>query len=288
MSKFRAFCFTLNNYTSEDVELVKQWDCVYLIFGKEVGESGTPHLQGYVSFENQKTLSTLKKKFHKAAHWEAAKGTPKQASEYCEKDGDVFEKGTRPMSQIEKGLAEQTRWKDAFKCVEENRLDEMDDQIKCLHLKQIEYAVARTKAVKRKLETLDGEMEHEWIYGPTGTGKSYAARYENPDAYVKLSAAKWWDDYDFEEVVIVEEVGLKAAEHAEDFKQMLDRYKYRVEVKGGSMLVRPRKIVITSNYHPSQIWTTPEALEPIMRRLRFRHLALPWKPPITTLPITPL
>jgi len=44
MERSRNFVFTLNNYTTEEVELVKEWDCKYLIFGKEIGESGTPHL----------------------------------------------------------------------------------------------------------------------------------------------------------------------------------------------------------------------------------------------------
>ena len=42
------------------------------------------------------------------------RGTVNQAAEYCQKEGDYFEAGTRPLNQAEKGergkLAIQERW----------------------------------------------------------------------------------------------------------------------------------------------------------------------------------
>lgn len=275
-TKFKNWCFTINNAGPIAYESLVTSDVFsYLVVGKEVGASGTPHLQGFIVFRHQKTLEACKK-FNKEAHWEVKRGTFKQASDYCKKDGDFTELGDLPMDPKEKGEGEKDRWRDAFDAVRDNRLEDVPSDILCVHLKQVEYAVQRVAASKRKFDTIDGELEHEWIWGPTETGKSHAARTENPNAYVKLSAAKWWDDYDYEPEVIIEEVGLKARDHAEEFKQMLDRYKYRVEVKGGSMLVRPRKIVITSNYHPSQIWPEEEALGPILRRLKIRHMVEPY------------
>jgi len=269
-ARSRSFVFTLNNYTSEEVELVKAWECVYLIFGKEVGEKGTPHLQGYVSFQNAKTLATLKKKFHARAHWEIAQGTPKQASEYCEKDGDVFEKGTRPLSDKEKGKKETDRWEAAYKAVEDNRLDDVPKDILCSKLKSIQYAVDQVRVSKRKLETIDGELEHEWWYGPTGTGKSKKAREENPGAYIKDPKNAWWDGYKGEEVVIIDDFDKFQVKQSGDLKRWLDRYVFKAEVKGGYVGdIRPKKIIVTSNYHPKEIWEeTDITLSTILRRVK--------------------
>lgn len=92
----RAWCFTLNNYTTGDWNFIRAAlkDCVYGVVGKEVGESGTPHLQGFVYFEAAKTYSAVKKFFRAPSmHVEGMQGTFKEASEYCMKDGDFFESG---------------------------------------------------------------------------------------------------------------------------------------------------------------------------------------------------
>jgi len=267
MERSRNFCFTLNNYSTEEVESIKLWDCKYLIFGKELGKEETPHLQGYVSFANAKTLTSLKK-LSARAHWEIARGTPKQASEYCEKDGDVFEKGTRPLSQIEKGALEKDRWATAFQCVKEGRIEDLDPEIKCNRLKQIEYAVEREACSKRKLDTLDGDFEHEWYYGPSGTGKSRRAREENPGAYIKDPQERWWDGYAGEEVVIIDDFDKFQVKQGGDMKRWSDRYAFRAPIKNGYTMMRPKKIIVTSQYMPDQIWDDPETVDAIHRRFK--------------------
>jgi len=48
-----AYVFVLNNYTDEDVDALSDAvnsmpEVIYLDFGFEIGESGTPHLQGQI------------------------------------------------------------------------------------------------------------------------------------------------------------------------------------------------------------------------------------------------
>ena len=90
MSRSRAYCFTLNNYSEQELSSLLSTPCTYLVVGKEEGAEGTPHLQGYIYFPNGKTLSSLKK-ISPRAHWELAKGDSLQNYNYCTKDGDLLE-----------------------------------------------------------------------------------------------------------------------------------------------------------------------------------------------------
>lgn len=47
-----AWCFTLNNYTDEEIRRLESLECERLVVGKEVAPTtGTPHLQGYIRFK---------------------------------------------------------------------------------------------------------------------------------------------------------------------------------------------------------------------------------------------
>ena len=93
MSKSRSYCFTTNNYTSTPPF---HSSMKYMVVGKEVGESGTPHLQGYVVFNSPLLLSSVKKYFQEGTHFETTLGSALQASTYCKKDGNFEEFGTHP------------------------------------------------------------------------------------------------------------------------------------------------------------------------------------------------
>ena len=95
LAKF--WSFTLNNYTQADLDrLCSPLDGVeYLIFGKEVGASGTPHLQGTVCFQSRKRLTQCITLLGQA-HFSPTRYLT-QSIEYCKKDGDFFEAGVVPV-----------------------------------------------------------------------------------------------------------------------------------------------------------------------------------------------
>jgi len=88
----KLWCFTLNNYGETAIETILKGlnpKDKYII-GEEVGEQGTPHLQGYIHFHSKKRMSQLKKLSPCKIHWEKCKGTELQNIEYCSKDGKLI------------------------------------------------------------------------------------------------------------------------------------------------------------------------------------------------------
>lgn len=85
----KNWCFTLNNYTDEEYgSIVPHFEGLgKYIIGKEIGENGTPHLQGFLSANKKVRFETLKKVYPRL-HLEASRGSMKQNYEYCSKDGD--------------------------------------------------------------------------------------------------------------------------------------------------------------------------------------------------------
>ena len=100
MTGCKKWCFTLNNPTEGEasslVDLFETEHVKYAVVGRETGESGTPHLQGFVWFTDRKSLRQAKAILSDRMHLEPTKGTDKQASDYCKKEGDYDEYGELP------------------------------------------------------------------------------------------------------------------------------------------------------------------------------------------------
>lgn len=98
----RGWCFTINNYTQEDIDWLNGLNAKYLIYAKEVGEKGTPHIQGFVHFKNPRRFNTVKK-YHETAHWEKQIGQADACITYCKKrttpPEDIIEIGDPPKSE---------------------------------------------------------------------------------------------------------------------------------------------------------------------------------------------
>lgn len=106
----KRWVFTLNNYTAGEEQLLSDLlnseHVEYGVFGREVGDSGTPHLQGYVIFAQRKEFNQAKRLLGQRVHLEKSNGTPGQAAAYCKKDGDFEEFGSLP----EKSQGKRSDW----------------------------------------------------------------------------------------------------------------------------------------------------------------------------------
>jgi len=90
-----GWCFTINNYTFEEMDACINLPMDYKVFGFEVGNKGTPHIQGYLYHHNKVSMRQIKKLLSRA-HIEKAKGTPQDNYNYCTKDGEYYEFGDLP------------------------------------------------------------------------------------------------------------------------------------------------------------------------------------------------
>jgi hypothetical protein len=92
----KRWCFTVDYDSNEDIiRFHHAADRAYVIIGREVGENGAPHLQGYITFFKPKRLSACKH-IHPTAHWEIARGSTEQNIAFFSKGGAFHELGNRP------------------------------------------------------------------------------------------------------------------------------------------------------------------------------------------------
>ena len=100
-SRTQYWCFTLNNYVPDDEtylrSVIESDLCTYIVFGRETGDSGTPHLQGYIELSTRKRMNQVKTLLgHDRFHVEPRRRNSNavRASSYCKKDGNFEEFGT--------------------------------------------------------------------------------------------------------------------------------------------------------------------------------------------------
>ncbi len=88
-SKCRNWCFTLNNYTENEIStIIREKDnsrCNKYCFQEEKGDNGTPHLQGTLAYKHAISFNTVKKLLPKA-HWEKARSLNRALAYCCKKD----------------------------------------------------------------------------------------------------------------------------------------------------------------------------------------------------------
>lgn len=250
----RGWCFTLNNFSDEEEKNFKKVTARYICIGKEIGKCGTPHLQGFVYFDVKKRLSTLKK-LSERAHWEPSRGTPQQAAAYCQKDGNFWEEGEKPVMGARSDLAavaEQVR--------NGASLQEVASE-------NPEMFVRYTKGLTALKMTLMKDRTEKpvvsWLWGGTGVGKTKRATEINPSFYMK-DGTQWWDGYEQQNTIIVDDFDGKWP--FRDLLRFLDGYPYQGQYKGGYVKINSPNIVITCEYHPSHFWKDTE-LKQVLRRL---------------------
>lgn len=245
-------CFTINNYTDQDQLDLKGNDKIkYLIYGFEVGENGTPHLQGYLEIEKRCEITWYKKNIHKTAHFEPRRGSLEQAVNYCKKDGNFYEQGEAKVSNQGK-RSDITLVKEIIKGG-----GTINDVIEVA----TSYQSIRTGEILLKYRApLKEEYERKvyWFYGPTGAGKTRVAYEEarkiEKEPWMSHDSLKWFDGYSSQKAVIIDDFRTNMISF-NFLLRILDRYPVRVPIKGSYTPWEAEYIWITSHKGPEELYT---------------------------------
>ncbi len=119
ISPCRHWCFTLNNYTMSDLTSIKNIPSSIvpiITFQEEIGEGGTPHLQGSLTFTNKSRPLSLK--LTDRIHWEKKSrySSIEQFRGYCIKDdtrkptGERYMRGWEPEVEYKQEINNFNEW----------------------------------------------------------------------------------------------------------------------------------------------------------------------------------
>jgi len=260
VKRSRAFCFTLNNPGRTAESSLESLSYEYLTFGREKGESGTPHLQGYIYFPNAKSLQSVRKLLPRC-HVEPAK-TISAAIEYCHKDGDFVEFGRRPIDPKAKGKLEKERWDSVWEHAVAGDIESIPTDVRVRY-----YGALRR--IERDYMVKPGDLDAPcgtWIHGKSGVGKSFSVRALFPDLYSKNSS-KWWDGYQKEDTVLFDDLGTDQVGWISRFLKIWpDQYPFIADIKGGSVCIRPRRFIVTSQFTIRELFTDQTTIDALERR----------------------
>lgn len=266
----RNWIFTVNN--PEGVDPCSWAGVRFLAYQKEIGpENGIPHFQGYVVMQKKVRLSHMKKVCG-TAHWEVRRGTHAQALEYATKEesrAPEFEpvvQGDPPAQGARTDLSEVQKAIDGGMPMAELASEYFGTFLR-YHKGLATYKYLQAEA--RHWHT------HTTVYyGPPGTGKSRRAMFEaGPNAFVlsapnQSSGAVWWDGYDGQEHVVIDE--FYGWIPVTFMCRLCDRYPFTVQTKGGTVQFVAKRIWITSNKAP-ELWWPRSGLGAMHRRLEGDH-----------------
>lgn len=254
-----------------------------MIVAEEVGpKCGTPHLQGAIIFSSVTSIRRLRGRKDRLGKffWRIMFAEPKNNRVYCSggRDGNkegfvrvALERGTCPMSREEQGEfgkeSERERHRRAIEAAREQRFDDIDADIylRC-------HGTLKRIAHEAKPLPKEAKVVGMFLFGDSRTGKSRFARSycrELGIEYYRKDWSRWWDNYNNEEAVIMEEANEHScANRMNDLKEWCDRYACQVQVKGSHIYMRAKVFIITSN-HPFDV-CFPNSRDRAALRERFK------------------
>lgn len=247
--RYKYWLFTINNPEVDlDTHPANLFpDCKYLIYQLEQGENGTFHFQGYVVFNTDKRIESLKR-LHPTAHFEVRRGTHEQAKEYCSKEDTrvdgPWEFGDDSTIPRKRGArTDLIRFRDMAPTSTYSQLLEEFPDVMARYPKFTQLC----KSIKTyDRPPLNRDIQVSLYWGEPGTGKTRRAYEIDPNIYVvPISDKMWFDGYNGEETILIDD--FTGWMKLDLLLRLLDRYPIQMQVKGSFTWLHHKHIIVTSN-----------------------------------------
>lgn len=281
--KFRNVVATVWNINAKPVLT----NVDYIVQGLETcPTTGKKHLQTFMQLPYPMSISAIKKILQDdTAHLEKMWGTANVAAAYCKKGEQPKDEwdtqnekgpnfGLNAKIVLEHGSirnqGSRTDLKDIKKKIieEGNIVDVVHNNIE--NFQQLKYAEGLMRYTKAERKEKPKVI---WIFGGPGTSKTYTAMHLCPNAY-KFSCrnnAKFWLNYNGQTEVIIDELRHDTFEFSV-LLAILDENPYTVEVKGSQMPLMAKTIIITTPFHPREMFEyIGEDINQLLRRIDEIH-----------------
>lgn len=291
MSQAKNWLFTLNNFTQEEFVLLcdgpqPEW-IRYITFQHERGSEGTDHLQGYMECTTKRRLAQVRD-YLPRAHWEVRRGSQSQAIAYCQKADSRVDGPWHMGLPFESRQGKRT---DLDELATQLYSGASEDQIRdtfpghSLRFQKTIREEIRSRRVK-EYSRKSRDIEVYVFWGDPGSGKTRSV-YESEgfDRVYTLNTASnghvWFDGYMGEPVLLIDDFRGWIAFN--EVLKILDRYPYRLPIKGSFDYAAWTRVYITSN-HSIENWWRDESnhcIAALRRRIsRVEHFSAtnPWQP----------
>lgn len=196
-------------------------------------------------------------------------------------DGLIFKYGTLPFDRKRKTLDEKEQemdekkkaryndWKRKKYLMQSGQWDDLDMEYPGFIYSSMGQSMKR-EIMKQSndefTQPLEGDLQNFIIWGDSGTGKSSSVSLLYPNCYKKQKGSQYWDGYDKtnpdHSVVWIDEMSKETLATItgkpdggfEFLKELADRYPVTVDEKyTKGYKIRPKKILITMNEHPTSL-----------------------------------
>jgi len=287
--RWNSACITWNNYTEDNV---KTWESlvetvpfvVYVCYTREVGESGTPHLQGFIKTSKTVTTSWLCKLCPGIWATKTLATNVDKAIGYCHKKGEpeeipLIEFGVRP-----KGAGHRTDL-DMLHADILSGMSQRDVSNQHFGL-YLRYSTGLQRYWTLNASTATrSEPKIYWLWGPSGTGKTQRiSKYQSgstipptdvPDAstarpemysLTHTTSGTWWDMYHGQTVVLLDDLRGSWMPYS-DLLRIFQSSPCQVSARGVGHWLAASTFFVTTNLPPSELYSADMDTTALARRI---------------------